>query len=233
MLSRWRSVLRERFASMSWARGGLAVSSGADGRAPFRRTQTGAVASVGGRRGRLLPLLLSLMLLLPAPLFADELMQIRDGEVRLDDGVYLLDARIHYELSDAAREALDNGVPLVVVLQIEVQRSRWWWWNAEVAVLEQRYRLQYHALSERYVVTALNSGESRSFRSLDTLLAELGRIQGLPVIDAGLLDPDEHYIVRARVGLDIDALPRPLRAVAYISPEWQLTSDWQSWSLGS
>jgi hypothetical protein len=233
MLSPWRSVLGERFASMSLARGDLAVSPSADARAPLRRRQTRALAPATARRGRLVPLLVLLILLLPAPLLADQLMQIRDGEVRLDDGVYLLDARIHYELSDAAREALDNGVPLVMALQIEVQRSRWWWWNAEVAMLEQRYRLQYHALSERYVVTALNSGESRSFRSLETLLAELGRIQGLPVIDAGLLDPDEHYIVRARVGLDIDALPRPLRAVAYISPEWQLTSDWQSWSLGS
>ncbi len=191
--------------------------------------------TIPARRGGLLiaALLALLTVIWPPRVLADDYMNIRSGEVRLVDGVYLLDARVEYRLSDVAREALDNGVPLVVELEIEVQRARWWWWNAEVAMLEQRYRLQYHALSERYVVTALNSGESRSFRGLSALLAELGRIQGLPVIDAGLLDLDEDYIVRVRAGLDIEALPRPLRAVAYISPEWQLTSDWQSWSLDS
>lgn len=174
-----------------------------------------------------------LVLIGAQPLWANAPVHVRDGDVRLVDGVYVLDAQIEYRLSGAAEEALDSGVPLVILLEIEVERTRWWWWNAEVARLEQRYRLRYHALAERYVLTALNSGESRSFRNLHVLLEELGTVEGLPVIDAGLLDDDENYRVRLRAGVDLDALPLPLRTVAYISPAWSLTSEWRSWSLDS
>ncbi|HKJ94975.1 MAG TPA: DUF4390 domain-containing protein [Gammaproteobacteria bacterium] len=158
---------------------------------------------------------------------------IRSGSLHERDGVYYMSAVVDYHLSAPAREALDNGVPLVMELDIQVLRKRWWWWNEVIAELAQRYRMQYHALSERYVLTAVNSGESRSFHSLHALLDALGNVRGLPIIDAGLLDSHEHYQVRMRAALDIDSLPRPLRTVAYISPGWRLVSDWRTWSLGS
>lgn len=158
---------------------------------------------------------------------------IRSGSLHVRDGVYYMRAEVDYHLSDPAREALDNGVPLVMELDIQVLRRRWWWWNEVIAELAQRYRMQYHALSERYVLTAVNSGESRSFRSLRALLDALGHVRALPIIDTGLLDPQESYQVRMRAALDIDSLPRPLRTVAYISPGWRLVSKWRTWSLGS
>lgn len=175
-----------------------------------------------------------LCLSLVLPVWAEEGdFQVVDGEVTLFDGVYYLDAHVDYRLGDAAREALENGVPLVVELQIQVINPRWWWWDESVAALAQRYRLQHHAISERYVVTAINSGKSRSFRRPRAMLEALGLVESLPIIDAGLLAPGENYVVRVRARLDADALPRPLRAMAYISPDWQLVSDWRSWQLGS
>ncbi|MGD8709672.1 MAG: DUF4390 domain-containing protein [Ectothiorhodospiraceae bacterium] len=159
--------------------------------------------------------------------------RVLGGNVALDDGVYYLDARIGYRLSDVAREALSNGVPLVVELEIQVLRRRWWWWDAVVAELSQRYRLQYHALSQRYVLTAVNTRESRSFRSLRSMLAALGHVDALPLIDAQLLDKQDRYEVQLRARLDLDALPRPLRTVAYITPDWRLVSDWYQWRLDS
>lgn len=193
-----------------------------------------------GRRGRLLALLLALILL-PALMATlaragtDGEFRIRSGAITLRNGVYYLNAKVEYQLSQAAQEALDNGVPLYVELEINVIRPHWWswWWDDVVAELTQRYRLQYHALSQRYVLTAINSGESRSFRRLRAMLAELGEVQELPVIDAELLQPAQQYIVRAQARLDLDALPRPLRTIVYLSPEWRLVSDWHQWQLGS
>lgn len=166
---------------------------------------------------------------------ADGEFRIRSGAISLHEGVYYLDADVEYQLSQAAQEALNNGVPLYVELEINVIRPHWWswWWDDVVAELTQRYRLQYHALSQRYVLTAINSGESRSFRLLRAMLAELGKIQELPVIDAELLQPAQQYLVRAQARLDLDALPRPLRTIVYLSPEWHLVSDWHQWQLGS
>lgn len=176
---------------------------------------------------------LALLLLPPRGLEASEYARVRSGEVRLLEGVFVLEARIEYRLSAAAREALDSGVALEVLVEVEVERQRWWWWDETISRTVRRFRIQYHALSERYVLTAADTRDSRSFNDLGALLSAFGRVQGLPVIRASRLASDQNYRVRLRAGLDVDALPRPLRTVAYISPQWQLTSDWQSWSLES
>lgn len=178
---------------------------------------------------------ITLMALLwqPSTALADGWVRINHGTVYLRDGVWYLDARVDYRLSEAARDALRNGVPLELRLDVEVLRPGWVWWETTVASLAQRYRLQFHALSERYVLLQLNSGESRSFRSLARMLDAAGEVRALPVIDAELLSADERHTVAVRAGLDTDALPRPLRPMAYISPQWHLESDWQRWPLGS
>ncbi|WP_018718083.1 DUF4390 domain-containing protein [Arhodomonas aquaeolei] len=163
---------------------------------------------------------------------ADGHVRIRAGELNERDGVWYLDARIDYRLSDAAREALRNGVPLQVRLDVEVLRSTWWGlWEATLVSRSHRYRLQYHALSERYVLLPLDEGEPRSFRTLDRLLETAGDIRDVTVVRVARLESGVRYTVAARAALDTDALPRPLRSMAYLSPEWQLESDWRRWPL--
>ena len=164
----------------------------------------------------------------PAPAF-----RVVDGTVSMDDDVVYLDARIDLDLSEEAKRALENGVPLTIELEISVTQPRWWWFDADVAALNQRYRIRFHALSRRYVLTLLNSGESRSYNSRRALLARLGRLEGLPLIDRSLLEPGETYLVALRARLDLDALPRPLRAGAYVSPQWRLVSEWFTWRVES
>ena len=53
--------------------------------------------------------------------------------------------------------------------------------DAGVAALEQRYELSYHALSQRYLVRNLNTGEQQDFGTLQAALDRLGEVRGLPV----------------------------------------------------
>ena len=158
---------------------------------------------------------------------------VEQAGTRLEEGVYRLDARISYQFSDAVREALQNGVPLTVEIQIEVYRGRWYWLNEDVAELSQFYLLQFHALSRQYLLTSLNSGAQRSFSSLYSALEVMGRMQDVPILDNKLLKPNTRYQARLRVRLDIESLPSPLRPVAYLSDEWRLVSEWYEWSLSS
>lgn len=163
---------------------------------------------------------------LAAPEFA-----VRAVDAYVSDGVYHLDARIDYSLTPEVLEALENGVPLNMHVRIEVYRERRWWWDEDIATLDQRYRVQYHALTERYLVENLNSGAPETYSSLTTALDALGRIRNLPVLDRNLLAADEAYRARMRVELDIEALPAPLRPLAYLSSHWRLGSEWYDWSL--
>lgn len=155
---------------------------------------------------------------------------VESGQIALRDGVYVLDANIDFHLSTPARQALESGVPLTFELQILLERPRWWL-DEDVASLTQRYRLRYHALSERYVLTNVNSGETRSFLGAQSSLTALGRIESLPLIDRRLLIPGASYEVWLRAELDIDELPAPLKTVAYMSPDWRLLSTWKVWQF--
>jgi len=171
-----------------------------------------------------------LILLLLCSLCASAEITIRSVETTLKDKVYRLNANVEFKLTAPALEALQNGVPLILLLDIEVEKKRWWL-NKTVATLEQGYLLLYHALTEKYLLTNLNSSAQQNYRSLNATLDALGHLEQLPILDAKLLEPNAKYIVKLRMHLDIESLPAPMRPLAYLSSDWRLESDWYSWPL--
>jgi hypothetical protein len=156
--------------------------------------------------------------------------EVREVGTRLEDGFYLLDARIDFQFSAEAREAMDNGVPITVIVDVEIRRQGRFW-GRQVAALTDRYRIENHALTNRYVIRRLASGEARTYGSYAEMVAALGTIDDLPLVDHLLIEADEAYRLRLQVRLDIEALPSPLRLVAYLSSLWRLESDWHEWPL--
>jgi hypothetical protein len=162
---------------------------------------------------------------------ADGLFTVRDARAELRDEVYLLDADIEFRFSEASLEALQNGIPLVLEVEIKVERLRDWLWPESVASLSQRHRLQYHALSDRYVVHNLNTDQRQSFARLENALRTLGTLREFPMLDRRLLEDDARYRVKLRAGLVVEELPTPIRLWAYASEQWRLGSDWYTWPL--
>ena len=173
-------------------------------------------------------LLVSQLATLPAAYAERSRFAIRDVDITIDDGVYLLQADIDFVLSKPVREALLNGVSLVISLEIELLEHHDWWLNSDVANLEQRYRLQYHALSRKYVLENLNTRVQESFSDLGSALNHLGRIINLPLIDSTLLEKGSTHIFKMRASLDVDELPLPLRVRAYLFSDWSLSSKWHT-----
>lgn len=159
---------------------------------------------------------------------------IRNAEINNVDGVYRLDADIQYALSEPVKEALLNGVKLVFELEIQLWRVRAWMPDKEVANLNQRFRLVYHALSQQYLVDNLNTGIQETFPDLTSALRYQGEVINLPVIDASLLESNSKYVCRIRARLAVDELPLPLRLRSYVSPAWwlaNLATDWYTLRL--
>jgi hypothetical protein len=157
--------------------------------------------------------------------------EIRSASVGLRDGVYYLDAWVEYRLSTEARAALEAGVSLTLETEVEFLRSRRFWFDDEEAGLRQGYELQYHAISERYVVINSNSGEQSSFATLFSALNSLGRITELPLIDASLLDSEADYQIRIRAVMSTEDIPGPLRLLTFWRRDWSLESEWYTWPL--
>jgi hypothetical protein len=157
--------------------------------------------------------------------------EVRSASTRLVDGVHLLDGRLQLVLSSEALEALSSGVPLTIELQLELIRVRRFVWDDVAAELALRYELEYRPLSQRYIVRNLNSGNQDSFATLYSALNNLGRVQGLPVIDDALLEAGKDHRVRLRAMLNTQQYPAPLRLLFFWRDQWQLQSEWFEWPL--
>ena len=149
----------------------------------------------------------------------------------LMDDVHLLDARLQLVLSSEALAALENGVTLIIELQLQVIRARRFFVDDVEAELEVRYELEFSPVTQRYIVRNVNSGDQDSFATLYSALNSLGRVQGLPVIDDALLDADSDYRVRLRAMLNTERYPAALRVLFFWRGQWQLQSEWYEWSL--
>ena len=189
------------------------------------------------QRFRLMPAVLLALLFAGAAYAQDEdedregYFEIRSAESQLVDGVHVLDARMQLVLSSEAMRALSSGFTLTIELQVELIRVRRWYVDDMEAELATRYELEYRPLTERYLVRNLNSGEQDSFATLYSALNNLGRVQGLPLIDDSVLEADSSYRIRTRALLQTRQFSAPLRMLFFWRGRWQLESKWSEWIL--
>jgi hypothetical protein len=173
-----------------------------------------------------------LLVLFAVPIVAwsQERFEIRSAYIEPTDSVYELNATIDFELPEGAREIVREGVPLTLHLEIVVKRQRNYWVDYAVATLEQRYELVYHALSERYLVRNLNSGDQTSFPTLEAALDQLRVVSKLPLLDRALVEDGRRHEVSVRASLDIQTMPDALRFVLFWADDWRQRSEWYTWS---
>lgn len=178
----------------------------------------------------------ALLSLLAAALRAEEavavgFIEVRSAYVEPLDGIYFLTAQLAFALPEDARQALRDGVTLRLDIEVELNRARRFWPDARIASLRQQYQLTFHALSMRYVVRNLNSGDQLSFASLEAALESLRTIRAVPILDASLLRPGQSYECSLRATLDVRTLPEALRWVLFWIDDWRQRSEWYTWSL--
>ena len=176
-------------------------------------------------------LLLASVVMAQDPVEREGYFEVRSASTNLTSGVHTLDARLQLVLSSEALNALNSGVPLTIELQLQVIRVRRFYIDSIDAELAVRFELEYRPLSERYIVRNLNSGDQDSFATLYSALNNLGRIQGLPIIDESLLIPGREYRARLRALLATEQYSAPLRLLFFWRDEWHITSEWFEWML--
>ena len=177
--------------------------------------------------------------LLGSPLFSfcgPALASLRPFEIRSafaepSEHVYMLSAQMDFELPDGAKQAIQDGVAMTLEIDIAVNHARRFWADQTIATLEQHYELVYHALSDRYLVRNVNSGEQTSFATLPAAVEYISRIHRLPVLDQSLIEPDKNYEFSVRARLDVHNIPDALRFVLFWVSDWRQQTEWYTWPL--
>ncbi|HTP98212.1 MAG TPA: DUF4390 domain-containing protein [Casimicrobiaceae bacterium] len=153
---------------------------------------------------------------------------VKSAELRVEEGEVLLNADFDLVLNPTLEEALEKGIPLYFVLEFELTRSRWYWFDDKVVQTAITSRVSYNALTRQYRVA---SGLlAQNFNSLEEVERYIGRVTSRPVAQASALSKGTRYEASIRLRLDVNQLPKPFQVNALASREWTLASDWYRWS---
>jgi hypothetical protein len=172
-------------------------------------------------------------LLAASALLADALdgvLEVHSAYVNVDRGVFLLHARVEYPVSPAIRNAVRDGVTLTFDLDARVDRERRLWFNSNIVDVTLRRELSYHAVTDRYVVRDVRSGDQNSFATLEDALDFLGKVNDWPILVEPQLD-EGNYSISVRAGVRRGSLPASLRALLFWTNDWARVSEWYTWSL--
>ena len=156
---------------------------------------------------------------------------VRSAFLEPAERVYQLNATLDLALSRRFQLAVRDGVPVALQLDISVLRKRRYLPDQQVALLAQRWEIHYHALSDRYLVSNLNSGQQTSYSSLPAALAALSEVRGLPVIDEALIERGQQYEASLRVVAAIEGgLPNALKVMMFWI-DWKRATEWYTWPV--
>lgn len=175
-----------------------------------------------------LRVILIFLLLLPVLAWAAEI-EIANPQIVAGDDGYVVSADFKFELTPRLEEAVTKGVVLYFVVEFEMTRGRWYWFDEKLVSRSQTHSLSYHALTRQYRLST--GGLHQSFSSLSDALAVLSRLRRWTVIEKGdkLIQPGDSYSSALRMRLDFNQLPKPFQISALGNKDWNLSSDWKTW----
>ena len=134
------------------------------------------------------------------------------------------------DLGSEPTKALVNGIPLTINLNVLLVKESAWPWRITAAKWQYPFRIQYHALLNRYTLLQPVGGEFQAFNSLYDTLSSIRQVTLQEQIPTGINQTDP-ISIQVQLELDRRLLPGPLKLAALFFPSWQLDSGWQQWQV--
>ncbi len=152
----------------------------------------------------------------------------RYAKVESSDEGYRVDAEFDIQFSPGLEEAVNRGVPLYFVVDFQLTKPRWYWFDEKPVQASQAYKITYTPLLRQY---RLSSGSAyQNFTRFGDVVRALSRVRGWTVADKGALRRDVGLQASIRMRLDTTQLPKPFQLNAVASRDWDLASDWYRWT---
>ena len=173
--------------------------------------------------------LVAILLAAGGPAVAAEGISTRNAAIESAEDGYTLQADFDVNFSPRLEEAVNRGVPLHFIVEFELSRPRWYWFDEKPIQLSQTYKITYTPLLRQYRLSAGNAYQN--FTRFDEVTRVLSRLRGWHVADKGALKKDTIYQASLRMRLDPTQLPKPFQVNAIASRDWTLASDWHRWTF--
>jgi hypothetical protein len=152
-----------------------------------------------------------------------------DASLESVDDNYALNARFDFELSPRLEEAINKGLPLYFLVEFELTRPRWYWFDEKSVTRTQTIRIAYHALTRQYRIST--GSLYQSYATLGEALSVLKNVRNWNVLEKAQVQRGQKYEAGVRMRLDLTQLPKPFQVNALTNREWTLASDWYRFSF--
>lgn len=170
---------------------------------------------------------IALLAVIPA-VHAEGIIRVKSVALEAVDDGYQFDADFEISLNPKLEYALEKGMVLYFVTELNLVNSRWYWFDERIAQSRVREGLSYYALTRQYRLS--RGALYQNFATLKEALHALGRVRSRPIIASAELKPDMEYTVELRMRLDIAALPKPFQVETLSSKDWDLSTGILRWS---
>ena len=174
-------------------------------------------------------LLLALAFAALAPAARAEGIAVTNATIEQADDGWSLDAEFDVQFSQRLEEAVNRGVPLYFIVEFELSKPRWYWFDDKPVRLSQTYRISYTPLLRQYRLSV--GSVYQNFTRFEEVTRVLSRLRGWHVADKGALKKEQVYQASLRMRLDTAQLPKPFQLNAISSRDWTLDSDWHRWTI--
>jgi hypothetical protein len=197
--------------------------------------------NVVGRTGFCLRALLLFSWLLGAALLpaaaqtpANTAVEVTELRLERTDGALLLQSSLRLDLSSTVEDALQKGMPIYFVTEVELMRDRWYWYDKKVGNATRHYRLAYQPLTRKWRLNVsrdpigavgLASSLSQTFETLPEALSAIRRTVNWKLADLSDIEIDNKLTLSFKFRLDVSQLPRPFQMMAGSQAEWNLSAQ--------
>ena len=159
-----------------------------------------------------------------------ERFEVRNAYVELVNGSWQLDVRLDLGLAEAAQQAFEEGVPLVLKLEIEATVERRLLLDEDVVSMTREWQLAYDAIAQRFVVTDGATGAHVSHATQVEAIEALSHISGMTIADMTQLPEGKRFDMRVRATVEIGELPAAVRMLLFWR-SWSRTTEWYAWKV--
>lgn len=146
-----------------------------------------------------------------------------------DDG-YRIQVGFAFELGNDVRTAINEGIPVSFIAEVEINRPRWYWFDEKTIRSTQTIKIQYDLWRRQYTA-AVNGGLKQNFNSLDEVINLVKQTRRWLVAEKNSLSFGSTYNVAVRLKLDSSQLSKPMLFTSLSNSGWRLSSDWKRFTF--
>lgn len=181
------------------------------------------------KRGRWLCLALSLMLAGVAQ--ADTAVELQELKLDRQEAALYMSGTWQFELPSALEDALQKGITLYFVTEVEIRQERWYFYNQRVAFAERHVRLFYQPLTRRwrvnispqaFNVSGLGVSLGQSYDTAEDAINAVRRIAQWRIANATDYNPEAKQTISINFKLDLKQLPRPMQIGLVGQSDWNI-----------